>query len=168
MAKTTGIETALGTFEAHPVYLNRGTTAEVRQTLMLPEDGVTINGVTYVGHMSATAYAHSPERGYLDASMLERRDVRFSWGTVTDAARAKLEAAVRDAGVFENLLDAGQSAEWKTAQAVRDAVSELRHAVRSSGHNAWRIAQETGTSEADIMTALRAELEGMTGDDLTI
>ena len=168
MSSTETITTALGTFEAHPAHLTttHGTPVVMR-TYVLPDDGVTINGITYTGNVQMMVY---PRRGYatLDADMVQRADQSFSWGSITDSARDKVRAALVDAGEEAWLVGLAGSPEWRRERVEEEVRRAVLSEVRSAYRNAYRTAHDLGERESvDADTIAREVLLSLTADDLT-
>ena len=164
MARTY-VDTPMGEFTAADpqIYQHYGS-AIVARYVDLPDDGVTINGVTYVGGVRLEVY---PGRTYatLDAAMVSRADQQFSWGTITDSARSKMADALKS--LADELVITSKDDEWRR-EYVRERVRDMvKGAARSVLYDADREARGLDADTlVDAMSEARDVLLNLTEEDL--
>lgn len=161
--KTT-VPTALGNMMAHPPHMTThyGSSMTVR-TVDLPEDGVTINGVTYEGHVRLTVY-RGRDSVIFDCDLVSRAGSIGSWGTITDAARRKIGEALAE--VAEDLLVTASDSAWRREYVAAEVRRSTLAEVRSLFATAYRIPRDLG-GEVDAESIARDVLLNLTADDLT-
>lgn len=167
MSNTDSLETIvtdLGEVIAHPAHITThyGSTI-ITRTIVLPDDGVTINGVTYQGSVSLTVYRG---RDYVitDCSMVYRQGSIGSWGTITDAARRKVTDTLSD--IAADLLATAGDSEWRREYVATEVRRSVLSEVRNIYRNAWRTERDLG-EDVNAQDIARDVLLNLTADEIT-
>lgn len=146
MNTTTQHETTIGTLTAYEPRLSERPhqfdSPEFCQCVALPEEGVTINGVAYVGH-TYISLMHSG-RAWVNIGSVHRKDGAWAAGEVTDSARDKIAKAVESTGLLQEAERLVRDPAWRRAQVTDIIRSDARSQRDIALHNARMIAYYAG------------------------
>ena len=158
------ISTDLGEVIAHPAQITtHHGSAIITRTIVLPDDGVTINGVTYEGTVSLTIY-RGRDSVITDCDLVSRHGSIGSWGTITDAARRRVADAL--SGIAADLLTTAGDSEWRREYVAKEVRRSVLAEVRSIYRNAYRTERDL-REDVNADAIAREVLLNLTADDLT-